>query len=55
MDRSWFILADDLTGAADSAIAFARRGVPPSLLFNSMGFQPNFSSASAAGIFTPPW
>ena len=28
MGRPWFILADDLTGAADSAIAFARRRVP---------------------------
>jgi uncharacterized protein YgbK (DUF1537 family) len=28
MDSRWFIVADDLTGAADSAIAFARRRVP---------------------------
>jgi D-threonate/D-erythronate kinase len=28
MVHPWFILADDLTGAADSAIAFARRRVP---------------------------
>jgi len=28
MDARWFIVADDLTGAADSAIAFARRRVP---------------------------
>ena len=28
MGHPWFILADDLTGAADSAIAFARRRVP---------------------------
>ena len=28
MPFPWFILADDLTGAADSAIAFARRGAP---------------------------
>jgi uncharacterized protein YgbK (DUF1537 family) len=28
MGPRWFILADDLTGAADSAIAFARRRVP---------------------------
>jgi len=28
MEARWFILADDLTGAADSAIAFARRRVP---------------------------
>ena len=28
MGYPWFILADDLTGAADSAIAFARRRVP---------------------------
>lgn len=27
MARRWFILADDLTGAADCAIAFARRGL----------------------------
>jgi uncharacterized protein YgbK (DUF1537 family) len=28
MDSRWLIVADDLTGAADSAIAFARRRVP---------------------------
>lgn len=28
MEPRWFIVADDLTGAADSAIAFARRRVP---------------------------
>jgi len=27
----WLILADDLTGAADSAVAFARRGLPASV------------------------
>src|SRR5688500_8311779 len=27
MSASWFILADDLTGAADSAVAFAKRGI----------------------------
>lgn len=27
MSADWFILADDLTGAADSAIAFAKRGI----------------------------
>lgn len=32
MDR-WFILADDLTGAADSAIAFARRRVPATVVW----------------------
>jgi uncharacterized protein YgbK (DUF1537 family) len=29
----WFILADDLTGAADSAIAFARRRVPAHVIW----------------------
>jgi D-threonate/D-erythronate kinase len=33
MDRSWFILADDLTGAADSAIAFARRRLPATVVW----------------------
>lgn len=28
MTRQWLILADDLTGAADCAIAFAKRGLP---------------------------
>jgi D-threonate/D-erythronate kinase len=27
MNANWFILADDLTGAADSAVAFAERGI----------------------------
>jgi uncharacterized protein YgbK (DUF1537 family) len=27
MSANWFILADDLTGAADSAVAFAERGI----------------------------
>ncbi len=33
MSRPWFILADDLTGAADSAIAFARRRVPSRVIW----------------------
>jgi uncharacterized protein YgbK (DUF1537 family) len=33
MDRSWFILSDDLTGAADTAIAFARRRLPATVLW----------------------
>jgi len=33
MGHAWFILADDLTGAADSAIAFARRRVPARVLW----------------------
>jgi D-threonate/D-erythronate kinase len=33
MDPRWFILADDLTGAADSAIAFARRGLPAKVVW----------------------
>src|ERR1700742_2482482 len=32
MQQRWFIIADDLTGAADSAIAFARRGLRTRLL-----------------------
>ena len=28
MDHRWLIIADDLTGAADSAIAFAKRRLP---------------------------
>ncbi len=33
MNPSWFIVADDLTGAADCAIAFAKSGIPSSVLF----------------------
>jgi uncharacterized protein YgbK (DUF1537 family) len=33
MDAPWFILADDLTGAADSAIAFARRRLPAKVIW----------------------
>ena len=33
MNPSWFIVADDLTGAADCAIAFAKSGMPASVLF----------------------
>jgi D-threonate/D-erythronate kinase len=33
MDLRCFILADDLTGAADSAIAFARRGLPAKVVW----------------------
>jgi 4-hydroxythreonine-4-phosphate dehydrogenase len=33
MGHSWFIFADDLTGAADSAIAFARRRVPARVIW----------------------
>ncbi|EHL95733.1 hypothetical protein HMPREF9946_05094, partial [Acetobacteraceae bacterium AT-5844] len=31
MPQRWLILADDLTGAADCAIAFARRGLEASV------------------------
>ena len=33
MERRWLILADDLTGAADSAVAFARRRVPSKVVW----------------------
>src|SRR5690349_730593 len=33
MGPPWFILADDLTGAADTAIAFARRGMPAEVVW----------------------
>jgi len=33
MEQRWFILADDLTGAADSAIAFARRRLPAKVVW----------------------
>ena len=34
MTQRWLIIADDLTGAADSAIAFARRGLPTRILMS---------------------
>jgi uncharacterized protein YgbK (DUF1537 family) len=34
MDLRCFMLADDLTGAADSAIAFARRGLPAKVIWS---------------------
>jgi uncharacterized protein YgbK (DUF1537 family) len=37
MDPRWFILADDLTGAADSAIAFARRSLPAKVVWGEAG------------------
>ena len=33
MKQSWFVLADDLTGAADCAIAFAQNGMVSDVLF----------------------
>ena len=33
MKQSWFVLADDLTGAADCAIAFAKNGMTSDVLF----------------------
>jgi uncharacterized protein YgbK (DUF1537 family) len=39
MSRPWFILADDLTGAADSAIAFARRRVPARVVWGDSPSQ----------------
>lgn len=33
MKQSWFVLADDLTGAADCAIAFAKNGMVSDVLF----------------------
>jgi uncharacterized protein YgbK (DUF1537 family) len=41
MQHPWFILADDLTGAADSAIAFARRRVPARVMWGDL--LPQFS------------
>ncbi|WP_291332618.1 four-carbon acid sugar kinase family protein [Desulfovibrio sp.] len=35
MKQSWFVLADDLTGAADCAIAFAKNGMVSDVLFES--------------------
>ncbi len=32
MKQSWFVLADDLTGAADCAIAFAKNGMVSDVL-----------------------
>jgi len=37
MPDRWFIVADDLTGAADSATAFARRGLHTQLLLRDAG------------------
>ena len=34
MSADWFILADDLTGAADSAVAFAERGISTCVTWN---------------------
>ena len=33
MKQSWFVLADDLTGAADCAIGFAKNGMVSDVLF----------------------
>jgi uncharacterized protein YgbK (DUF1537 family) len=41
MQHPWFILADDLTGAADTAIAFARRRVPARVVWGDS--LPRFS------------
>lgn len=38
MRARWLIVADDLTGAADSAIAFARRGLCTKVLLHADGF-----------------
>ena len=35
MKQSWFVLADDLTGAADCAIGFAKNGMVSDVLFES--------------------
>ena len=35
MKQSWFVLADDLTGAADCAIGFAKNGLVADVLFES--------------------
>ena len=37
MARRWLILADDLTGAADCAIAFARRGATACVQWGEAG------------------
>lgn len=37
--KTWIIIADDLTGAADCAIAFAKNGVAASVMFNDAAAQ----------------
>lgn len=44
MTGRWLILADDLTGAADCAIAFARRGLAPTV---GWGADPHGAAAEA--------
>ena len=41
MTRSWLILADDLTGAADCGIAFARRGLEASVSWHGVDTAPS--------------
>ena len=41
MTRSWLILADDLTGAADCGIAFARRGLEASVSWHGVETAPS--------------
>ena len=38
MASEWLILADDLTGAADGAVAFARRGIASTVGWGNSSF-----------------
>lgn len=40
MDSRWLIIADDLTGAADSAIAFAKRRLPARVTWGAPRIEP---------------
>jgi len=49
MTRRWLILADDLTGAADCGIAFARRGLAASVGWHSVGWHGAGAGSGAEG------
>ncbi|UHC17922.1 four-carbon acid sugar kinase family protein [Methylobacterium currus] len=50
MARRWLILADDLTGAADCAIAFARRGRSARVQWGEAGSGAQESGAQESGV-----
>ena len=50
----WAVIADDLTGAADTAVQFAKPGELPIQLPSKFELVVNLKTAKAIGISVPP-
>jgi len=54
MKNSWLIVADDLTGAADCAVAFAQNGLTASVMFDNSTIQTEAVAFDTGSRACPP-